>query len=53
MKIHEYNLIINWTENKGEGTRSYRNYDLIQGYSNPSFRGDASKYNPEDLFCPP
>ncbi len=62
MKIHEYKSIINWKGNRGEGTVSYRNYDrnyeviidgkseIIQGSSDPAFLGDASKYNPEDLF---
>ncbi|MCG2461641.1 OsmC family protein [Flavobacteriaceae bacterium F89] len=62
MKIHNYKVKIEWTGNEGEGTldsNSYnRNhkivvagkYDGIKGSSDPSFLGDKSRYNPEDLF---
>ncbi len=50
-----------WTGNTGTGTssaRSYtRNYDItapgkprIEGSSDPSFRGDPARWNPEDLL---
>ncbi len=62
MKNHQYNLSVEWTGNKGSGTFDYRSYsrnhriiipskstDLL-GSSDPSFRGDPSRYNPEELF---
>ena len=61
MKLHRYNIQINWTGNRGKGTRSYKSYDRshvisgegkpdIEGSSDASFQGDRSKYSPEDLF---
>ena len=58
---HLYNATIKWTGNKGTGTDHYRNYErsheiiidnkpIIAGSSDPAFRGDATKYNPEDLL---
>jgi len=60
-KEHRYATTVRWTGNRGEGTRNYRAYDrdheisapekaTIFGSSDPSFRGDASKWNPEQLF---
>ena len=61
MKKQHYYIIINkWTGNKGSGTHDYksyeRSYDIIvenkaniSGSSNPEFRGDSKKHNPEDL----
>lgn len=59
--LHNYNMNIQWTGNKGSGTNSYTSYDrshsiytenkkIIECSSDPSFRGDSSKYNPEELF---
>jgi organic hydroperoxide reductase OsmC/OhrA len=61
MKQHNYELRIEWTGNTGEGTNTYRSYSRdytitaegkpqILGSSDPSFRGDPSRYNPEDLL---
>jgi len=62
MKKHHYKLTMEWTGNKGSGTFDYRSYsrnhriiipgktDEILGSSDPSFRGDPSRYNPEELF---
>lgn len=61
LKIHQYKTTLNWTGNTGAGTRSYQSYERsysvsvngkpeLEGSSDPSFRGDASKYNPEELF---
>jgi organic hydroperoxide reductase OsmC/OhrA len=61
MKEHHYSLTMTWTGNKGEGTKSYQSYSRnhtylsdgkpeIPGSSDPSFRGDASRYNPEELL---
>lgn len=58
---HNYKATIQWTGNKGTGTDDYRKYErsyevrvdgkpTISGSSDPAFRGDKSKYNPEDLF---
>ncbi|MFA9392400.1 MAG: OsmC family protein [Prolixibacteraceae bacterium] len=58
---HNYQLELNWTGNLGKGTKSYRSYDRsysitidgkeeLHGSSDPHFRGDASKYNPEEFF---
>ena len=58
---HQYNLTVKWTGNKGVGTSNYGAYDRshtiladnkadILGSSDPSFRGDATKYNPEELL---
>jgi len=60
-KQHTYSVKVVWTGNTGTGTfsaRSYtRDYDImapgkptIEGSSNPSFRGDPARWNPEDLL---
>ncbi|MEO9511432.1 MAG: OsmC family protein [Flavobacteriaceae bacterium] len=62
MKKHNYKIKVEWTGNEGKGTQNYKlytrnhkisaagKYDAINGSSDPSFLGDRSKYNPEDLF---
>ena len=62
MKKHNYEISLEWTGNKGSGTFDYRSYgrnhqikvenkhDPILGSSDPSFRGDSTRYNPEELF---
>ena len=61
MRSHHYSSQLNWTGNRGEGTVDYRSYDRsytvsnngkpdIQGSADPVFRGDHSKWNPEELF---
>ncbi len=62
MKQHHYNATIVWTGNLGKGTEHYTAYSRdhqveIQGKyaellcaSDPAFRGDPSRYNPEELF---
>lgn len=62
MKRHNYKIKIEWTGNKGVGTRDYSAYDrnheingvgkkeAIQGSSDPAFLGDRSRYNPEELL---
>ncbi|KPE50269.1 OsmC family protein [Chryseobacterium indologenes] len=58
---HHYKATIHWTGNKGTGTDNYRNYERshtieienkspIEGSSDPAFRGDKTKHNPEELF---
>ncbi|ASK32122.1 peroxiredoxin [Chryseobacterium sp. T16E-39] len=60
-KEHHYKSVIQWTGNKGSGTSNYRNYErshtisvenktTIEGSSDPAFRGDKTKHNPEDLL---
>jgi organic hydroperoxide reductase OsmC/OhrA len=60
-KIHTYRTSLDWTGNLGAGTASYRAYSrahelhapgkpTIPGSSDPSFRGDASRWNPEELL---
>ena len=57
--IYETNLV--WTGNLGTGTKTYQGYSraheisiagkpVIVGSSDPHFRGDASRYNPEELL---
>src|SRR5262249_3013765 len=52
---------VSWTGNDGQGTRTYQGYRRdhvvsaagkpeIPGSSDPSFRGDAARYNPEELL---
>ncbi|MDA0672129.1 MAG: OsmC family protein [Cyanobacteria bacterium] len=60
-KIHTYTLAVTWTGNQGQGTAHYRSYSrnhdivapgkgAIAGSADPAFRGDASRYNPEELL---
>ena len=61
MPEHSYQTLLQWTGNKGRGTKDYRAYDraykievtgkpAILGSSDPAFRGDRTKYNPEELL---
>jgi len=61
MKHHHYKTTIQWTGNKGTGTSGYRDYErshtisvenkpMIEGSSDPAFRGDKTKYNPEEML---
>jgi len=61
MKHHTYNVQVGWTGNDGEGTKTYKGYrrdhtiasegkPQIQGSSDPAFRGDQARYNPEELL---
>lgn len=58
---HQYSLTVKWTGNKGEGTSTYRAYERshtvssenkpdILCSSDPVFRGDKTKYNPEEFL---
>ena len=61
-KTHVYAARIEWTGNLGQGTANYRAYSrshsisgqgkaaAIDGSSDPAFRGDGTRYNPEDLL---
>lgn len=61
MKQHNYKATITWTGNQGNGTADYRGYErshevsipgkpVIPASSDPSFRGDRTMYNPEELL---
>lgn len=61
MTNHTYRVNITWTGDRGSGTQSYRSYErshdiaadgkpVILGSSDPAFRGDRSRYNPEELL---
>ncbi|MDQ2901087.1 MAG: OsmC family protein [Acidobacteriota bacterium] len=61
-KEHQFAITTAWTGNAGVGTRDYRSYSRnhevnahgksgpILGSSDPAFRGDDSRYNPEQLL---
>lgn len=59
--LHTYRIQLRWTGNLGTGTVSYRGYardheieapgkPTIPGSSDPAFRGDAARWNPEELL---
>jgi organic hydroperoxide reductase OsmC/OhrA len=61
VKEHQYHTTLHWTGNTGKGTETYRGYERahvisVQGKpeipssSDPSFRGDKTRYNPEEMF---
>jgi organic hydroperoxide reductase OsmC/OhrA len=61
MRTHTYRLTLNWAGNLGSGTSGYRAYTrdhnllapdkpTIPGSSDPAFRGDATRWNPEELL---
>lgn len=61
MKSHEYEVSVTWTGNTGSGTSSYRAYERahevaaagkppIAGSADPAFRGDPSRWNPEEML---
>ena len=59
---HRYEIEVRWTGNLGAGTADYRAYSrdheigargkagAIACSSDPAFRGDAARYNPEELL---
>ncbi len=58
---HHYQVDVEWMGNRGTGTDGYRNYGRehviridgkpdIMGSSDPAFRGDATKHNPEEML---
>ncbi len=60
-KSHHYRASVRWTGNRGTGTSDYRAYgrehtltfegkDPLPGSSDPTFRGDPTRYNPEELL---
>ena len=60
-KQHNYEVVVKWSGNTGTGTSDYKDYErshtiagegkaVIEGTSDPAFRGDKSKYNPEEFL---
>ncbi|MEW9551562.1 OsmC family protein [Nonomuraea sp. NPDC050783] len=60
-RLHTYPTVVTWTGDKGSGTSGYRDYardhelsaggpPVIPGSSDPAFRGDPSRWNPEQLL---
>ena len=58
---HSYTVTTTWTGNTGTGTSGYRDYarcheissaekSTIPGSSDPAFRGDRTRWNPEELL---
>jgi organic hydroperoxide reductase OsmC/OhrA len=59
---HHYRVLNQWSGNLGTGTSTYRAYsrdyelkgadktEPIRGSSDPMFRGDRTRYNPEELL---
>jgi organic hydroperoxide reductase OsmC/OhrA len=58
---HSYSITTIWTGNTGSGTSGYRDYERsyemsvpgktsILGSSDPAFRGDRTRWNPEELL---
>jgi organic hydroperoxide reductase OsmC/OhrA len=61
VRQHTYEICVDWTGNDGDGTKTYKSYrrdhtitsagkPQIPGSSDPQFRGDATRYNPEELL---
>ena len=60
-KEHSYAVTVTWTGNTGAGTATYRGYERrhevtvdgkpgIPASSDPAFRGDPARYNPEEML---
>jgi len=61
-KTHRYSVVVEWTGNTGTGTSGYRDYErrheisagagkpVMPGSSDPAFRGDPARWNPEELL---
>lgn len=61
MKTHLFEITTVWTGAKEQGTTSYTTYDrnfdmqapgkeVLHCSTDPAFRGEADKYNPEDML---
>lgn len=61
MASHQFHARVEWTGNTGSGTSGYTAYSRdheisgsgkppFPGSSAPAYRGDASRYNPEELL---
>lgn len=60
-RTHHYETSLEWLGNRGTGTSGYRDYDRthivraglkppIEASADPAFRGEADRWNPEDLL---
>ena len=60
-RTHTYRTVTTWTGNLGHGTTGYRSYEraletraegrpALEGSSDPTFRGDPARWNPELLL---
>jgi organic hydroperoxide reductase OsmC/OhrA len=60
-RTHHYRVSVTWTGDRGTGTSGYRafgrDHDVhadgpppLHGSADPAFRGDASRWNPEQLL---
>ena len=58
---HRYAVAVRWTGNRGDGTSTYRGYSrahdidipglpTLKGSADPTFHGDKTRYNPEQLL---
>jgi organic hydroperoxide reductase OsmC/OhrA len=61
IRKHTYTTTVTWTGNRGTGTSGYRDYDrttdieapgrpVLPSSSDPLFRGDPARWNPELLL---
>jgi organic hydroperoxide reductase OsmC/OhrA len=61
LREHNYAVTVTWTGNIGVGTADYGSYrrdhevnavgkPVLPGSADPRFRGDAGRYNPEELL---
>jgi organic hydroperoxide reductase OsmC/OhrA len=61
MAEHHYTVEVVWVGNRGDGTSSYTSYGRehvvraagppdLAGSADPGYRGDRSRWNPEQLF---
>ncbi len=59
--LHHYRATTQWVGNRGTGTSDYKAYDrnhdiaiagkdILKCSSDPNFRGDKSRHNPEELL---
>src|SRR5882757_2452263 len=60
-RAHRYTVEVTWPGNTGTGTSGYRDFSrdhevrgdgkpVLPGSSDPAFRGDPGRYNPEELL---
>ena len=60
-RTHRYTVDVTWTGNLGTGTSGYRDFSrdhevsgpgkpVLPGSSDPAFRGDPARFNPEELL---
>lgn len=60
-RVHRYAVTVRWTGNSGAGTSSYgayrRDHEILADgkptipcSSDPAYRGDGARWNPEELF---